>query len=66
MKGDIFFNGRFREADLEHRLAVAGRQRAKSDYSRQVIDPLTSTPHQPANACFAPSLLLNVAENGPV
>jgi hypothetical protein len=26
----------------------------------------TSTPHQPANECFAPSLLPNVAENGPM
>jgi hypothetical protein len=31
-----------------------------------MIDPLTSTPHQPANACFAPSLLLKVCEIGPM
>ena len=27
---------------------------------------LTSTPHQPANACFAPSLLPKVGESGPL
>ena len=37
-----------------------------SDYLLQSIDRFTSTPHQPANACFTPSLLPNVAENGPM
>jgi hypothetical protein len=39
---------------------------AESDYNHLTIDQFTSTPHQPANACFAPSLLPNVAENGPL
>ena len=37
-----------------------------NDYGRSTVDQLTSTPHQPANACFAPSLLPNVAEYGPM
>ena len=40
--------------------------RAEIDCNKEVLDLLTSTPHQPANACFAPSLLSNVAKNGPM
>ena len=55
-------NGRF-----EKRPVVTDRpQRAESDYNHLTIDQFTSTPHQLANACFAPSLLPNVAENGPL
>lgn len=38
---------------------------ARNDYDQRTIDQLTSTLHQPANACFAPSLLPNVGETWP-
>lgn len=44
------------------RIRSDGQGAVRSDYRRLIIDPFTSTPHQPANACFAPSLLPNVAE----
>lgn len=40
------------------------RAGAASDYKHLIINRLTSTPHQPANACLVPSLLPNVGENG--
>lgn len=35
-------------------------------YEYLTIKYFTSTPHQPANACFEPSLLPNVAESSQV
>jgi hypothetical protein len=40
------------------------QQRTDCDYDHRTIDLLTSTPHQPANACLALSLLPIVNENG--
>jgi hypothetical protein len=40
------------------------KRKAEHDYDHLTFDLFTSTPHQPANACFAPSLLPNVDENG--
>ena len=52
---------------LVRRIAAAQRLKwAASDYCRTAINQVTSTPHQPANACFAPSLLPNVAQIDPL
>jgi len=59
-------NGGFGEAALRPANQIEHLVMAKRDYTHETLDQLTSTPHQPANAGFAPSLLPNVGENGPM
>ena len=54
----VEFSNRYNPT-LTEEVALAAR-------AEQAQQPFTSTPHQPANACFVPSLLPNVGETGPM
>lgn len=57
------FEREFREAPRQGPLHSRRKPWAEVDYIYRILDRLTSTPHQPANACLAPSLPPDAAEN---